>query len=467
MTPADRMGLASLAGTAAAVGATAALLLLPALWNGSPFFYWDSVDYVYLPFTWELPVYRTVSYAVFAGIGRLAGTLWAVVATQALLVAWVLRETLVVFWPGRADRALAPLALSLVLLTGLPWAVGTLMPDAFTGLVVLCIAALAFDRGALGRRRFALAAIAAVAVAVHTSHLALAIGLVVALSIVALAGRHLRLDLRPRLALPALSIITAVALVVGAHWLTIGRPVLTQPTGMLFLARLVQDGIAKRFLDDHCVDGKPYLLCPYKDRLPPTANAFLWQANAIPQQLQGWERLTPEAEEIVSRSLREYPLLHVAAAVRLTLEQFAMLRTGDGLMPAVGWFIDDPLRRYYPAGYDAFVDAHQRKGIPFGAINRVHLPAATLVLLATLAGLAWAWRRGERPTLALALTVLLALAGNAFICGALSNPNDRYQSRLVWLAAVAAATAAATAASRTTATATLVARRPPRTSNAD
>jgi hypothetical protein len=28
---------------------------------------------------------------------------------------------------------------------------------------------------------------------------------------------------------------------------------------------------------------------------------------------------------------------------------------------------------------------------------------------------------------------LLALIGNAVICGALSNPHDRYQSRLMWL----------------------------------
>ena len=34
--------------------------------------------------------------------------------------------------------------------------------------------------------------------------------------------------------------------------------------------------------------------------------------------------------------------------------------------------------------------------------------------------------------------VLLALLGNAFICGALSSPHDRYQSRLIWAAVFAA-----------------------------
>ena len=29
--------------------------------------------------------------------------------------------------------------------------------------------------------------------------------------------------------------------------------------------------------------------------------------------------------------------------------------------------------------------------------------------------------------------VLVALIGNAIICGTFSNPHDRYQSRLIWL----------------------------------
>jgi hypothetical protein len=29
------------------------------------------------------------------------------------------------------------------------------------------------------------------------------------------------------------------------------------------------------------------------------------------------------------------------------------------------------------------------------------------------------------------------LLGNAFVCGALSNPNDRYQSRIAWIAVLA------------------------------
>jgi hypothetical protein len=42
----------------------------------------------------------------------------------------------------------------------------------------------------------------------------------------------------------------------------------------------------------------------------------------------------------------------------------------------------------------------------------------------------------------LATVCLLALLANAFICGTLSNPHDRYGARVVWLAVTAAAIAA-------------------------
>ena len=55
-----------------------------------------------------------------------------------------------------------------------------------------------------------------------------------------------------------------------------------------------------------------------------------------------------------------------------------------------------------------------------------------LALVALLAH-ALANRRLDDLTL-LATTVTLALLGNAFICGVISGPHDRYGSRMVWVA---------------------------------
>jgi peptidoglycan/LPS O-acetylase OafA/YrhL len=63
------------------------------------------------------------------------------------------------------------------------------------------------------------------------------------------------------------------------------------------------------------------------------------------------------------------------------------------------------------------------------------------VLLPVIAG--YMLRRKDMNEIGeLAATCLLALLANAFVCGTLSNPHDRYGARLIWLA-VAGATLAA------------------------
>jgi hypothetical protein len=86
--------------------------------------------------------------------------------------------------------------------------------------------------------------------------------------------------------------------------------------------------------------------------------------------------------------------------------------------------------------FDAAVQ--QRDGFDFGLINAVHIPLAFAAMLLLAAALVRPAAFAP-PLRALALTVLLALLANAAICGALSNPNERYQSRIVSLALFAAA----------------------------
>ncbi len=76
-------------------------------------------------------------------------------------------------------------------------------------------------------------------------------------------------------------------------------------------------------------------------------------------------------------------------------------------------------------------------GIDFEAINRFHVPVQAILQILLIAMVVVTLRRGDRMSTMLAALVVVALLGNAFVCGALSNPNDRYQNRIVWLALVA------------------------------
>lgn len=423
-----------------AVLATATIFASPALWNGFPLVYYDSVDYVIMPFSWDMPIYRTGAYGVFALTGRLSHSLWGVVFAQCLLAAYVLHEAFDIFSPVAPRRALVTSALALALLTGLPWATSEILPDAFTGAVVLGTLALAFHDGRLALwREVALAAVLSVATAVHTSHFAILGGMMLCL----LAARWLAQQgwpvLFPRFRAILIAFVAALGIAIGSNWLMTGRPFLAQPSAVLTLGLLVQDGLAKRYLDEVCKKpgtDKPRL-CMARNRLPDNANEFLWHDDIF-WKLGGWGGMQPEAERIVNGCLTKYPFTYAWTSIKLMFQQLAMLETGDGIAP-MQFFIGNAIRDYYPSDTKAFENARQQSTIYFGAINAIQVPVQLVAFIALFPLLWLAWLRRDKVSATLAAFVLLALLGNAFVCGALSNPNDRYQSRIAWVSVLAVA----------------------------
>ena len=92
-----------------------------------------------------------------------------------------------------------------------------------------------------------------------------------------------------------------------------------------------------------------------------------------------------------------------------------------------------------PAAVPALRAARQQRGeIHFDAINHLHVPVALLsmALLPLLMAAGLKWPRLRRLSM-LAATIAAALLANAFVCGALANPHDRYGARLTWLVPMA------------------------------
>jgi len=425
-------------GALSAVGLVTLILASPALWNGYPLAYYDSVDYVIMPFAWDMPIYRTAAYGVFAGIGRLGHSLWAVVFLQSLLVAYVLYEYCRRFAARSPRRALVLLGVLLALLTGLPWFASQIIPDAFTGAVVLATLLLAFEDGGLNApRRIALMTVLAIATACHTSHLALLGGLLLCLLAVRLLTKRGWPLLAPKLRAATLAFVAALGLAAGSNWLMTGRVFVVQPSAVLTLGLLVEDGLAKRYLDEVCRSPGLYKprLCMARNRLPPTANDFIWH-DADFWRLGGWTGLKDEARRIVSGCLHDFPVSYAWDSLKLTFQQLAMVETGDGLTP-MDFFIGHAIRSYYAREVPAFSHAEQQAGIDFTLMNEIQVPIQLASFLALLPLIWLAYRRRDKTSTTVLALILLALIGNAFVCGALSNPNARYQSRIEWLALAA------------------------------
>ena len=432
--PRWRRGLAWLA--ALAVGCLA--LLAPALWNGFALVFFDTGGYVGSVLEWRLIPGRSLFYGLFLWLTSLGWTtFWGPVLVQALLVLWTLHLVRRCQGLPAGPLALAGLATVLALCTGLSWYASQLMPDILVSLIVLALWLLGFRWSRLGwGERAGLAALAVLAVLAHMSCLALALGLVLVTVVVRLVGGRAGWSGEVRV-LPGVAVVLAGLLLMPTlHRALVGQGGMTPGGPVWVFGRLVQDGLAARWLDEHCPTAG-VRLCALRLRLPVTADEFLWAETSPFHDLGGWEGgAVPELRRLTRAVISAYPAAFAWYSLRFTAEQLVRVATGEDLddyHAATRGVFAGLLTQTAPAYNNA---RQQRGGLGpqlFVPLNRVHVPVALLATLA-LAGIAIAGLRDRRSGEGLlALFVLAALLGNACICGALSNPHDRYQSRLVWV----------------------------------
>lgn len=426
---------------ALAVATLIPLTLTTALWNGFPIIFYDTGAYLLEGLGRVFLEERSPVYSLFLDYGGARTSLWLIALVQAATTAFVAVETGRAVAPRLSLASFLAIAVGLVMLTSLPWYVGQIEPDCFAATAVLSLYLLMFHRPQLGEwRAFLLAAAAAISLAVHPSHFLLGCFLAaMALAYRAIAA-VLRTHrwLRPRIVEPMLCCVTGLALIVGSNYELTGEIFVSRAGPVFVFARMLQDGIVMRLLDDTCPRAQ-YRLCAYKDVLPRTADQWLW-GRATPFLKMGrFMGTRAESSRIIWNSLKHYPVAQAESALADTWYQFTRFKTGDQIEPQE-WLLLRPLTQFIPGQMHTYLGARQQQGqIDFGIINRVHLTIAWLSLFGLCFAFAASLRRHDRTTTVFLGFLLLALVGNAAICGVLSNPHDRYQSRLVWLASFALA----------------------------
>ncbi len=412
----------------------AALLTWPALLNGYPLVFSDSGTYLSQALNRYLGWDRPVFYSFFMLPLHMGLTTWPVVAAQALIAAWVLQVMLRVLLPERSPWWLAPLAAVLSLVSPLPWLAAQLMPDLFTGLLVLALALLVLTPERLGRMEaISLSSLAAFATAAHLSNLPLALWLLALLlplrrrlgARVPLAG----LGLARVLGIPIAAVLALLAVNLVGH----GSAAIAPYGDVFLLARVIEDGPGRDALARACPEAG-WRLCATRDRLPATADAFLWRSDSPLAAAGGAKRISAEADAVVVAAIRAEPARELAAMLRNGGLQLLRFNSGDGLQPwpeTVTPWIDRDFPRFEQAAYAASRQTTGRTLLP-GWMAALHYCAAATAAVGLLALLPGSLRRRDIMA-GVIVAVLAALLGNAAITGALSGPHDRYQSRMMWL----------------------------------
>lgn len=418
-------------GAVLAVAAVAVLLIAPAIWNGYPLLQYDTGGYLARWYEGYLVPSRSTVYGLYLHFGEWS-FFWGNLAFQSIITLWLLHVTLRVLGLATPYR-LAAIGLALVATTALPWLASMLITDIFAGLAVLSLFLLIAKGDKLSKLERAIVfAFTAFAAATHSATFGVLFGLCV-------AGWVLRPLIRSRLPIRGLlegsvALALSAVLLLAANYALSGRLAWTPGGPGVTFGRMMQDGIVARYLNDHC-DTIKLKLCPYRNELPPSADDFLWGRDSIFNKLGRFEGMDAEMEFIAMGALKAYPLWQAEAALAATATQLVMVGTGEGTH---GWIPHTYgiIERYLPGQVKMMQAAHQQHwDIDFGIINRVHVPVALLsmALLLVIIGRA-AWRRHIDDIELLAMTVALALLGNAFLTGVISGPHDRYGARMVWIA---------------------------------
>jgi hypothetical protein len=411
-----------------------ALLIGPALWNGFPLLQYDTGGYLARWYEGTLVPSRAVVYGLMLNAGEMAA-FWPVVLVQAALTVWVVALMLRTHGLGKRPWLLLGVIAVLTAISTLPWLTAILLTDIFVGLGVLALYLLLLRPGYFSRgERFALIALIAICAATHSATIAVLLALILAGLLVWLVQpRQLPLA---RIGNGVLALTLGCVLVFVADFVVAKRLAWTPGGFALSFGRMLQDGIVNKYLDDHCPDPK-LTLCGYKNQLPDDADVWFW-GSPLFDKLGRFAGLGQEMADITVASVIAYPGLQFKTATIATARQLVAVHTGEGVLNSI-WHTYGTIRSFTPQLVAPMEAARQQRGeISFTAINRLDYPVALLSMALLPVIVLLAWRRTIPPAFGeFAAVCAIALLANAFVCGAMSNPHDRYGARLVWIAVFA------------------------------
>jgi hypothetical protein len=413
----------------ASAAAAALMLLAPALWNGFPLLQFDTGGYFARWHEGKLEESRSTVYGAFLQFLSWPN-FWPVIIAQTFFTVWILWLLLRSLDLGARARILPITVAALSILSALPWLTSQLITDIMAGLAVLALYLVMVRADTLVRwERIGLMAFIAFAVATHNATLAVLMLQVAAGLVFALFDR--RLVPLMGVGRGALSLVLGATLLVTMNYVVSGRVAWTPGGIALMFGRMLNEGIAQRYLTEHCPDPR-FKLCDHISELPNDADEFFW-GESVFERLGRFKGMNVEMATIVLDSFRAYPWLQLKGAVAATARQLVMVNTGYGVNTDV-WHTYGMIELHAPQMMDAMSAAHQQhRDLNFTAMNRVHVPAAYLAMLLLVGMIALRHERIHHLK-RLACAVALALLANAFVCGALSNPHDRYGARMSWLA---------------------------------
>lgn len=433
---------------AATVVFAAFLLAWPAILNGFPLLYPDSMTYL----SDGGPVARALfqhQFAPYYGVRSLIYSLgilpfhwnvspWPVVGLQCLLVAWVLWLVIRSILPLPTVRLYLILILVLSAFSSVSWYSGFIMPDILGPLLYLCIYMLVFAPQTLSpAERLSLYPIVWWAITAHATHLLLAAGLCLILCVFACAeglvsGRAALLSRLWSVGRVAAILVVAASSQMLLYAYLDGAATLNGERPPYLTARIIADGPGKLYLDQHCSQLK-WAVCDHLQNLSEDPDNFLWGSDGVFENSSESDKTRLRSEEMpfVLATLRAYPQAQLdRSSANWRNQLFAFGLFGFDASP---WIVNEFSRHLQPSRKAFLASRQARNRLPLDLFSSIQgwtvlASSALIVVLAPLV-----WRRRLMRLTGLGLIVTSMILANAFLAGVLSVVDDRYGCRVIWM----------------------------------
>lgn len=408
-----------------------------ALYNGAPLVFADTISYATSAYRREVPGLFSIFYSLFILPFHWGVSFWPVVLVQGALLAHILQLTARSVSGGRImmpEMLLIVGALSVF--SSLPWITGQILPDVFTPIVLLCVFLLAFGGAELSRAEmFYVGVLTVLAITTHLSHVPIAFGLILLAIMMKLLFWRDQLHVAQLWLGLGLPFSIALALMIGANWVSSREVALSRNSNVFLLAKWIDQGPALSYLKEAC-PGAGYALCrQLKDLEGKTHDDLKWGNDSPFRKIGTFDELEPEARLIVRATLRKYPYAILRQAFIDVGIQLSRFQAGDGLSPQFARMVGEHVGSVFGAAVgSAFIETKQGQGkLPIWEFRWLHLVSLVIATGICFACIVF-WRDALSGKLqALLSFVLLGIAWNAIVTGALSGPYDRYLARVIWL----------------------------------
>lgn len=432
------------------------IFLVPAIWNGFPFIFTDTLSYMVSGIDLIAPPDRPIFYGIYIRITNLFFDLWGGVICQAALLSLLLVKFVKKLFPSLSVLSLCLWLIFITFFTTAPWFVGQISPDIFSSILFLALMFWVVSYKEENTIDLVIVCSTLIlSICVHSSNLLICTFTASVFFIWLVLQRQSWKYIR-KFSLPIFSsiLISVVLIIISNIWSHYGATL--NPSGRVFmLARILEDGPGLEFLKNNCTYQR-FKVC---EALPMLVNAkeieiagnvandpelknlvastFLWGGGLSISG--GIFSVNSEAGAIIKGAVKEYPFVQIKAIAQNTLDQLVTFSVGEQLkstlkLEAINHFFHSR----FPGSYQHYLNSQQSRG-KLPVVTNFLNPIYFVVVLLAIANIAITLfiqvRKGISTNYSFIVIGILFIfeVANAMVTGALSGVFDRYQSRVIWL----------------------------------